>query len=84
MTTRRPIRSFGKCLAFVAPLSAHLLAPPILAQTSNEAPARKIPNDKMTAIEIPAQPDAIELGTGALPGATVAEGISDRVKRPLA
>ena len=31
------------------------------------------PVDKMTAIEIPAQPNAIVLGTGPLPGATVAE-----------
>jgi acetyl esterase/lipase len=30
-------------------------------------------NDKMTPIAIPAQPDAIVLGTGALPGATVQE-----------
>ena len=31
------------------------------------------PNHQMMAIEIPAQPDAIVLGTGPLPGATVAE-----------
>jgi acetyl esterase/lipase len=30
-------------------------------------------NDTMRAIETPAQPDAIELGTGPLPGATAAE-----------
>lgn len=30
-------------------------------------------NDKMTPIAIPAQPDAIELGTGPLPGGTVPE-----------
>ncbi|MFV3130920.1 alpha/beta hydrolase [Niveispirillum sp. KHB5.9] len=30
-------------------------------------------NDKMTPIAIPAQPEAIELGTGPLPGATVPE-----------
>ena len=30
-------------------------------------------NDKMTPIAIPAQPNAIELGTGPLPGATVPE-----------
>lgn len=30
-------------------------------------------NDRMTPIATPAQPDAIELGTGALPGATAAE-----------
>lgn len=36
------------------------------------APARA-QNDKMTPIETPSQPDAIPLGTGALPGATVPE-----------
>src|SRR4051812_41456570 len=30
-------------------------------------------NDKATPIAIPAQPDAIELGTGPLPGATATE-----------
>jgi acetyl esterase/lipase len=40
---------------------------------SNQPSAAKIPNDKMTAIETPAQPDAIELGTGPLPGATAQE-----------
>jgi hypothetical protein len=30
-------------------------------------------NDKMTPVAIPAQPDAIVLGTGALPGASVPE-----------
>src|SRR5512140_3875353 len=30
-------------------------------------------NDKMTPIAIPAQPNTIELGTGALPGATIPE-----------
>ena len=38
------------------------LAAPVLAQ-----------NDKMTPIAIPAQPGAIELGTGPLPGATAPE-----------
>jgi acetyl esterase/lipase len=42
-----------------------------MAQTPNQAPAA--PADKMTAIAIPAQPDAIELGTGPLPGATAPE-----------
>ena len=48
-----------------APLLAAIacsLATPVLAQT-----------DKMTPIAIPAQPDAIELGTGPLPGATAPE-----------
>jgi len=40
---------------------------------SNQPSAAKIPNDKMTAIETPAEPDAIELGTGPLPSATAKE-----------
>jgi len=43
-------------------LAALALATPALAQ-----------NDKMTPIATPAQPDAIELGTGALPGASAPE-----------
>jgi len=48
-----------------APLLAAIacgLATPVLAQ-----------NDKMTPITVPAQPNAIELGTGPLPGATAPE-----------
>src|SRR5688572_615885 len=71
--TTRPMTAFGKALSFVALLTAYLLAPPIMAQTPTQAPATTLPNDKMTAIEIPHQPDAIELGTGPLPGATVQE-----------
>jgi acetyl esterase/lipase len=66
------IGSFGKLLTAVAVLTASLLARPLMAQ-SNQPSAAKIPNDKMTAIEIPAQPDAIELDTGPLPGATAHE-----------
>jgi acetyl esterase/lipase len=44
-----------------------------MAQSPNQAPAAKVPNDQMTPIEIPQQADAIELGTGPLPGATVPE-----------
>jgi acetyl esterase/lipase len=44
-----------------------------MAQTPNQAPATTVPADKMVAIKIPAQPDAIELGTGPLPGATTPE-----------
>ena len=73
MTTPQFTRSFGKPFACVALLIVCLLAPPIMAQPSNQAPTTKVPNDKMVAIEIPQQPDAIELGTGALPGATVPE-----------
>jgi acetyl esterase/lipase len=44
-----------------------------MAQTTNQLPATKVANDKMVAIPIPPQPDAIELGTGPLPGATAPE-----------
>ncbi len=63
----------GVPVAWVAVLTAYLLAQPIMAQTSNQTPPATVPNDKMVAIETPAQPDAIELGTGPLPGATVRE-----------
>src|SRR6478672_7594891 len=66
-------RSFRKPLASFALLTACLLAQPAMAQSSNQPAAAKVPNDKMTAIEIPAQPDAIELGTGPLQGATFPE-----------
>ena len=73
MTAARLIRSFGKPLTYIALLTAYLPAQPIMAQTSNPAPATTVPADKMVAIPIPAQPDAIELGTGPLPGATATE-----------
>jgi len=53
------IRSLGKSLSFVA---LFLFLRPAMAQSA-----------RMTAIDIPAQPDAIELGTGPLPGATTPE-----------
>ena len=46
----------------VAGIAAALLGAPALAQ-----------DDVMTPIAIPAQPDAVELGTGPLPGATASE-----------
>ena len=52
----------GKPLALVTFLSVFPLAHPVMAQ-----------NDKMVAIPTPRQPDAIELGTGPLPGATATE-----------
>src|SRR5690349_18347613 len=73
MTAPRLIRSLGKCLTFVALLTACLPARRVMAQSPDPAPATRVPNDRMTAIEIPQQPDAIELGTGPLPGATVPE-----------
>lgn len=45
----------------------------ICLATAAANPAHAQPNDAMTPIAIPAQPDAIELGTGPLPGATAAE-----------
>jgi len=56
----RSIRPLRACLAAV--VLACALAAPALAL-----------NDKMTPIAIPAQPNAIALGTGALPGASVSE-----------
>jgi dienelactone hydrolase len=44
-----------------------------MAQNFNHAPATTVPADKMVAIEIPAQPDAIGLGTDPLLGATAPE-----------
>ena len=73
MTAPRLIRSFGKRLTAVALLTAYVFAEPVMAQPSNPAPAAKAPADKMVAIETPAQPDAIEVGTGPLPGATTPE-----------
>jgi acetyl esterase/lipase len=67
------IPGFEKPLTFVALLTACLLGQPVMAQSSSQAPATRVPNDKMTAIEMPSQPDAIEVGTGPLPGATVPE-----------
>jgi acetyl esterase/lipase len=77
-TTRRMaapqlVRRFGIPLIAVALLAACLLARPVIAQPADQAPAAKVPADRMVAIETPAQPDAIELGTGPLPDATAPE-----------
>ena len=77
-TTRRIpahqlISSRMKLLTLVAVLTTHLLLRPVMAQSSSQARTPRIPNDKMVAIDIPAQPDAIELGTGPLPGAVTPE-----------
>ena len=66
-TFTRLICNFGKTRVSIGLLTACALAQPVMAQSN------KVPVDKMTPIEIPAQPDAIELGTGPLPGATVQE-----------
>ena len=56
-------------LIFVTILTAQLFLRPVMAQ----APATRLPNDRMVPIDTPAQPDAIELGTGPLPGAVTPE-----------
>jgi acetyl esterase/lipase len=53
---------FKLAVAGIAAASACALAVPVQAQ-----------DDTMTAIAIPTQPNAIELGTGPLPGATTSE-----------
>ena len=68
--TLRCMRSFRKPFTAVGLLTASLFAQPAMAQSSNPPPATTVLNDKMTAIEIPPQPDAIELGTGPLPPAS--------------
>ena len=62
-TTTRMVRHLTRKLAASAVVAVTwALATPAMAQ-----------DDRMTPIAIPAQPNAIVLGTGALPGATVAE-----------
>jgi acetyl esterase/lipase len=58
----RLVRSTRARLAMAGMLAACAFAAPAQAQ-----------NDRMTPIAIPAQPNAIELGTGPLPGATASE-----------
>jgi len=53
-------------------IRAGLAAASFLIAGALAAPAQA-QNDKMTPIAIPAQPNTIELGTGALPGATIPE-----------
>jgi acetyl esterase/lipase len=72
-TVLQLILGFERPLRSVALLTAFFLAQPGVAQPSNPAPATRVPADRMVAIEIPEQPDAIELGTGPLPGGTVPE-----------
>jgi hypothetical protein len=69
----RLIRTFTNHLPSLVFLTACLRALPSMAQPANQAPTPRVSNDKMVLIEIPAQPDAIELDTGSLPGATVPE-----------
>jgi acetyl esterase/lipase len=73
MALPRIVRRVARPLTGVALLAAYLIAPPVMGQSPERAPGTRVANDKMVAIEIPAQPDAIELGTGALPGATARE-----------
>jgi acetyl esterase/lipase len=67
-----------KPLAWFALFTASFLTERTVAQTTSQAPADQTPAnapaaDRMTAIPIPPQPDAVELGTGPLPNATVPE-----------
>ncbi len=73
MTADQRARHLGKSLTCVALLTISLLAQPLMAQTPKQTPAKTVPNDTMVAVKIPAQPDAIELSTGPLPGATASE-----------
>ena len=52
-----------------------VMPPPALAQqaASQNVPIESVPKDIMKSIEIPAQPDAIDLGTGSLPDANTPE-----------
>jgi acetyl esterase/lipase len=61
------IRKLVKPSVSIAFLTVCAFSSSLIAQSNTR------PVDKMMAIEIPAQPDAIVLGTGPLPGATVAE-----------
>lgn len=62
MASMHRVRWIGTNMAAVALVATSALAPDARAQ-----------DDRMTPIAAPAQPDAIELGTGALPGATAPE-----------
>ena len=62
MQTAATRRSFGGLAAKAIAAAAFALVPPAQAQ-----------DDRMTPIEAPAQPDAIPLGTGVLPGASAPE-----------
>jgi acetyl esterase/lipase len=77
-TVLEAIGNSRKPLTWFALFTASFLAPPAVAQPTSQAPANQTPAnapaaDRMTAIPIPPQPDAIELGTGSLPNATVPE-----------
>lgn len=67
---RRRLRAAVFSLAL---LTVSLSPHPTMAQLAPAPAAPNPPADKMVPIDIPAQPDAIELGTGPLPGATAAE-----------
>jgi acetyl esterase/lipase len=69
MGRMRGLRNIGRFTRFLyAPLAALSLA--LSGTLTTPAQAQ---NDKMTPIATPAQPNAIELGTGPLPGATAPE-----------
>ncbi|PJG46311.1 esterase [Sphingobium sp. LB126] len=53
--------------------AAHMIALGLATCTLSLSAQGWAQDDRMTPIAVPAQPDAIELGTGALPGATAKE-----------
>lgn len=73
---RKPVTSFALLMAYLL-VARQPIAEPLMAQTpgqtSNQPAATPVQNDRMVPIPIPAQPDAIELDTGPLPGATTPE-----------
>lgn len=66
MTMLRVLLSLACVLVMLKPALAQQVA-------SESAPSERAPRDVMTSIETPAQPDAIELGTGPLPDANTPE-----------
>ena len=64
--------SIAEIVRSARPAYARLIAVGFAIVCALAAPAQA-QNDKMAPIAIPAQPDAIELGTGALPGAKASE-----------
>ncbi|MCA9126880.1 MAG: alpha/beta hydrolase [Planctomycetales bacterium] len=62
------------CLPLLSACSISMLTPVIAQQTETlNVASERAPRDAMTPIEIPAQPNAIELGTGPLPDADTPE-----------
>ena len=79
--TRKVVsRLFGEvkttlyCVSLSSACFLSMLTPAIAQEAASpNAPNQSAPRDAMTSIETPAQPNAIELGTGPLPGAETPE-----------